>query len=75
MALRKACVESSKAAREPTHALVQFFADNSVSIVAVKRVETKELATGNECSVKWSKGKVYAGLLLAVGKYYSLGTH
>ena len=72
MAFRKACAESIKAASVPTHALVQFYADNTVSIIGVKKLEAKEMTPGSECMVRWSKAKKYTGLLLAVGKYYSL---
>ena len=68
MAFRKACAESSKASAKPTHALVQFEDDNSISVVAVKRIVADELIKEAPCKVQWARNMVYSGLLLAVGK-------
>ena len=67
MALRRACAQSQAAA--PTHALVQFEQEDTISVVPLKRVSPRqELAKGVRCTVEWARGKLYPGLVLAIGK-------
>ena len=69
MALRRACAQSQAAA--PTHALVQFEHEDTISVVPLKRVSSpprQELATGVRCMVEWTRGKLYPGIVLAIGK-------
>jgi len=71
MALRRACAESKAAA--PTHALVQFEEEDTISVVPLKRVSSpprEDLAKGVRCTVKWALGKLYLGVVLAIGKAF-----
>ena len=50
-----------------THAVVLFTADDSVSIVPVKRIIKENIQVQQPCSVRWTDDTVYEGTLQAIG--------
>ena len=50
-----------------SHAVVLFKADDSVSIVPVKRIIEENVQVQQPCSVRWTDDAVYEGTLQAIG--------
>ena len=50
-----------------THAVVLFTADDSVSIVPVKRIIEENVQVQQPCSVRWTNDTIYEGTLQAIG--------
>lgn len=60
---------------QPTHVLVHFPVDDTISVIHVKRViepPLLQLTKGDDCKVKWSKRKVYNATVLCIGKKFAL---
>ena len=52
----------------PTHYVIKFYADDTVSIVPRKRViGSMNPGIGDECEVKWQRGDVFSGVVMAAG--------